>query len=193
MRRKRLIAATLTLLLAGMLLWTGRRGGLSRPTESRGDSTPSPVRDESASAAEASLRGTLDAARQGDVEAYLSSFAGPLRQRLEHDVEARGRGAFGDDLRQAARARKGHAVYSPEPDGPDAYVITVESVYPDRNERQSYRLERSSGNWLITAVETARGRTPANKYGELADFKAPEDVPVPTDEPAETPESQEQP
>ncbi|MGC8643132.1 MAG: hypothetical protein ACP5XB_25005 [Isosphaeraceae bacterium] len=193
MRRKRLIAGTLTLLLAGLLLWTGRRGGPPRPTESRGDSTPSPVRDEPATAAEGVLRGTLDAARQGDVETYLSSFGGALRQRLEHDVAARGRGAFGDDLRQAARARKGHAVYAPEPDGPDAYVITVESVYADRNERQSYRLERSSGNWLITAVATARGRTPSSKYGARADFKAPEGVPVQTDESAETLESRGQP
>jgi hypothetical protein len=193
MPRKQLIAGILTLVIAGVLLWTGRRGGLPQSAPGQDSTESSRFRDEPALAAEAILRDTLDAARNGDVVAYLSSFAGAIRHRLDQNVEERGRAAFANDLKQAARARKGHAIFAPEPDGPDAYVITVESIYPDRNERQAYRLERSSGSWRITAVETARGRTPSNKYGEPAEYQAPEDVPVATEEVTAPPASQENP
>ena len=153
---KRIIAGVLTLLIAGALLWTGLRrepGPLESP---RDPFASSPVQTEPALAAEEFLRHTLETARKGDVAAYLSSFGGALRQRLQDEVEQQGNAAFAALLQKAAQARKGHAMYAPEPDGSDAYVITVDSVYPDRNERQAYRLERISGTWLITAVEPAR-------------------------------------
>jgi len=185
---KRLIAGVLTLLIAGVLLWTG--GRRQQPLESTQSSFVSPPAQQApALAAEEFLGNTLDSARKGDVAAYLSSFGGALRERLQHDVEQRGDAAFAADLQRAARARKGHALYAPEPDGPGAYVITVESVYADRNERQAYRLERSAGNWLITAVEPARGHTPRTKYGELADYQPPQAVPVPTQEASDPPGS----
>ena len=185
---KRLIAGVLTLLIAGVLLWTGRRHQSSLDT-SQAPFVSAPAQEVPALAAEEFLRNTLDAARKGDVAAYLSSFGGALRQRLQQDVKQRGDLAFAADLQRAARARKGHALYAPEPDGPEAYVITVESVYADRNERQAYRLELSAGKWLITAVEPARGHTPSTKYGELADFQSPQDVPVPKQEVSNEPGS----
>jgi hypothetical protein len=133
-------------------------------------------------AAENCLRNMLESAREGDCAAYLSAFGGPLRQRLEHEIQERGSPAFAADLQRAALARKGHALYAPEADGADAFVIILESVFPDRNERQAYRLERASGNWLIAAIEPARGNVPPAKYGESADEQAPQDVPVAPDE-----------
>ena len=95
---KRLIAGVLTLLIAGVLLWTGRRREPPRLESTRAPFVSSPAQEEPALAAEEFLRGTLDAARKGDVAAYLSSFGGALRQRLEHDVEQRGNAAFAADL-----------------------------------------------------------------------------------------------
>jgi hypothetical protein len=183
---KRLIAGMLTLLIAGVLLWTGRRPEPATLESNRTTFVSAPDQEEPALAAEELIRTTLDAARKGDVAAYLSSFGDALGQRLQHDVEERGNEAFAADLRKAASARKGHALYAPEPDGSDAYVITVESVYADRNERQAYRLERSNGTWLITAVEPARGHTPRTKYGEPADFQPPQAVPVPAQQASDT-------
>ena len=183
---KRVIAGVLTLLIAGVLLWTGRRRE-PQLESTRAPFVSSTAQEEPAWAAEEFLRGTLDAARKGEVAAYLSSFGGALRQRLQHDVEQRGEAAFTADLQRAAQVRKSHALYAPEPDGPGAYVIAMESVYPDRNERQVYRLERADGNWLITAVEPARGHTPSTKYGALADFQPSQDVPVPAHEESDPP------
>jgi hypothetical protein len=70
-------------------------------------------------------------------------------------------------------------VFAAEPDGPDAARVTVEAVYPDRNERQTYRIERTDAGWLVAGVETVRGHQPKSKYGSPAVFVAPEGVPVP--------------
>ncbi len=106
----------------------------------------------------------------------------PLANRSGPDLIARRPSEaaceFATALKRATSARKSHALFAPEPDGPDACRITVESVYPDHNERQTYRLERSGASWLVTALETVRSRIPRMKYGSPAGFVAPEGVPV---------------
>ncbi len=139
--------------------------------------------------AENQLRTLLDRARSGDVPGYLSAFAEPLRSRIEREANERGLDRFADDLRQSASTRKSHAIFAPQPDGPDSCQITVESVYPDRNERQTYRLEQSNSGWLVSSIDTVRAREPVARYGTPAAYLAPEGVPVqasdvvPTDEP----------
>ena len=110
--------------------------------------------------------------------AYLDAFSGPLRKRLEREIGERGGDAFGEDLRSAARARKSHAVFAAESDGDDAARVTVETIYPDRNERQTYRVERKNGDWLVADVETLRSHQPKAKFGAPANYLAPEGVPV---------------
>jgi hypothetical protein len=60
--------------------------------------------------------------------------------------------------------------------------ITVESIFADRIERQTYQLARREGAWLVTDVETARDRMPKNPLGSLATFREPEGIPVSSDE-----------
>jgi hypothetical protein len=121
----------------------------------------------------------LQKARDGDVAGYLAAFSGPTRARLEREVAGKGHEEFADELRKAATTRKSHAVFAPEPDGPDGASITVESVYPEHNERQTFRLERSGSAWLVTDVETVRSVTPSAKYGSPATYSGPEGPPVP--------------
>lgn len=171
---RRMVAGALTVALMGLLLWIGGRRPSGRPVAESGVAS---AVDPSGSP-EALIRALLENARAGNVPAYLDAFAGPIRSRIAREVEEKGRDAFAGDLRRAAGARKGHAVFAPEPDGPDATRIVVESVYPDRNERQTYRLERTADGWRVVEVETVRGRTPAARFGAAATYREPEGVPV---------------
>ena len=114
------------------------------------------------------------------MEAYLEAFGGSLRARLEHEAKELGWAAFSARLRRAGQVKTSHAIFAAEPDGPgvDAARITVETAYRDRLERQTYRLERADGTWLVTEVETARDVVPKNPLGSLATYEEPEGVPV---------------
>ena len=171
MRPGKAAAAFATVLLMALLLWSGvrRSGAPGRSASSR---------SEEVEPAEARIHALLRAAWDGDVETYLGSFDGPLRQRLEREVAERGRNAFAADLKVAARARKSHAVFAVEPESETAARVTVETVYPDRNERQTYHLTGASGGCLVTEVETIRSRTPTAKFGAPATYQEPEGVPV---------------
>lgn len=169
---KRVLAATITLVLMGVLAWSGmRRSAMT-------GSAPAGGPAEAANPAEARVHGLLESASRGAVGDYLGAFDGPVRERLEREVSERGRDAFAADLRAAAQARKSHAVFAAEPDGDDTARITVETVYPDRNERQTYRVDRKAAGWFVTEVETVRTSQPKAKFGTTASYEAPEGVPV---------------
>ncbi len=176
---KRILAGALTVLLMGLLLWAGAGRPTASPSEP-GAPPPTTEAPNPASGAEARLQTLLENSAQGDVSGYLACFGGPLRDRLERELTERGRDTFAADLRQAARARKSHATFAPEPDGPDSARITVETVYPDRNERQTFRLEQGPTGWLVTGVETVRSHQPKAKYGSQASYQEPEGPPVPS-------------
>lgn len=170
---KRVSAGLLTVAAIGLLLWSGMRRPPAMTSTSRSGSVA-----EAENPAEARVRALLDGAERGDVDGYLAAFGGTLRVRIAREVTERGRDAFADDLRRAAAARKSHAVFAPEPDGPAAARVVVETVYPDRNERQTYLVEDGEGGWLVTDVESARGRQPKAKFGSPANYQEPEGVPV---------------
>ncbi len=176
---KRLLAGLITAALMALLI----RSGIRAPGPGPAADVPSENRDPLAGA-EARVRALLADASSGDLAAYLAAFAPALRDRLDREAEEQGRHAFAGSLRAAAGARKGHALFAPEPDGPDAARVVVEAVYPDRNERQTYRLERAEGGWLVAGVETVRAHRPKVKFGAPASFREPEGVPVPVEEPA---------
>jgi hypothetical protein len=171
---KRIVAGVLTIAVMGVLLWLG----VNRPAgnsplgagASQGDNKPDP--------AEARLSTLLECAWNGDVAGYLNCFSGPLRERLEREVNERGRDAFAADLKRAARSRKSHAIFAALPEGEAAARIVVETVYPDRNERQTYHLAEQAGAWLVNDVETIRSQVPKARYGTAATYQEPEGVPV---------------
>ncbi len=181
---KRLGAGALTFVILSLLLWSGLRRGPESPKSAgeSGSEAGSEATDPSEGATD-HLRQLLSSAREGNVDAYLDAFSGPLRERLEREANDRGRTAFSASLRQASQARKSHALFSPEPAGPNAYLVTMESVYPDRNERQTYRIEREGDAWRVTAIDTLRTEIPKARYGAPASFEAPEGIPVSTERP----------
>jgi hypothetical protein len=176
----RIIAGLLTVAVLALVLGIGPR----RPTASPGRFLGRVI--DPSETPEDRLRKLFDDARAGDVYAYLDAYAEPLRSRIEREADERGRTAFAAELRRAAASRKGHALFAPEPDGRDAVRIAVESVYPDRNERQVYRLERGPDGWRIAAVESARASTPVARFGAAVSYNEPEGIPVEGIEPLET-------
>jgi hypothetical protein len=173
---KPLVAGLLTaVVLAAMLVLGSRRAVTTDPAGRQEIQAPSGV---ASSPAEVAVKALLKSGEDGDVTAYLASFAGPMKDRLEREVADRGREAFADDLRRAAASRKSHAVFAGEPDGDDVARITVETVYSDRNERQTYRVEKTGDGWRVADVATVKSHQPAAKFGSPASFIAPEGVPV---------------
>jgi hypothetical protein len=179
---KQVAAAALTLALMALLLWKGMR----RPEAERPEQPGAPAPLEPFAEAEARIRELMASARRGDVSAYLAAFGDPMRQALEREVAERGREAFAADLRRTAEARKSHALFAPEAEGPGAVRITVESVYADRNERQIYHLGQGTSGWLVAEVETARSITPIARFGTPAEYQEPEAAPATGAAPAAT-------
>jgi hypothetical protein len=170
---RKLIAGVLTVALMGLILAVGALRPSARPGKSRSSDGTAEVR----------LRQFIEDARAGDVDGYLDAYAEPLRSRIAREADEAGRSAFAEALKRASGSRKGYALYAAEPDGPDAVQIAIESVYPDRNERQVYRLERGPDGWRIAAVEAVRGREPSARFGSPASYQEPEGVPVQGAEP----------
>lgn len=172
-----IVAGILTAAILAAMLVLGSRGPVETapPDGPRSVDAPGGV---GASPAEEAVRGLLKSGEEGDVAGYLAAFAGPLNARLSREVDQRGREAFADDLRRAAMARKSHAVFAAEPDGDLAARVTVESVYPDRNERQTYRVERTDDGWRVVEVATVMGYRPSAKFGAPASGSLPEVAPA---------------
>jgi hypothetical protein len=189
---RRNLAVLGTILIMGAVLWTGLRSPVRTSPEAGASveaqsasaadfETPhSPILDPGFHDACVRLDRLFESALRGDVAGYLAAFGGALQARLEREAQESGRDAFAGELRRTAAARKGHAVFAPEPDGDEsgAVRIVVESTFADRIERQTYRLRRGAAGWLITEVETARDRIPRNKLGSPATYEEPEGVPV---------------
>lgn len=103
----------------------------------------------------------LEAARQGDVDTYLSFFEGQVRAALERAVREQGKQQFSDYLRRSNQAIKGIAIAEPERLAPDTVRVRVEYVYSDRNEAQLIELRLVNGKWLIGRLgEIQRVPTP---------------------------------
>jgi hypothetical protein len=170
----RAIAGILTALVLALILAIAAR----RPSAGPGPGMSPAISTRPSDSPDACLQNLIDDARAGDLDGYFDAFAEPLRSRLMREADETGRAAFATALRRASEARKGYALYAPESEGPDAVRVTIESVYPDRNERQVYRLVQKPDGWRIAEVQSAQGREPAARFGLPATYKEPEGVPV---------------
>lgn len=167
---KRTLAALVTaVLLAGALLLGGR--GPRPPTAPA--ATPQDC-----------IQRMFDAARLGDVEAYLDCFTGPQRKQIERRLADQPREAFAQSLVDAVRDLKGRAITqtSEQQSESDRVELAVDRVYENGYERQSYRLVRKSGRWRIDEVAPAVAFQPDVPYGAPV-FEPP---PEGGDQPAQT-------
>ena len=110
------------------------------------------------------IYGMLDAARSGNVSAYLASYTGPMLASLRESVRETTEAAFSGYLRDSNSAIKGVAVSDPQINDREA-TARVEYVYQDRNEVQIVHLEKVGGEWKIARVDGAERVKTLIPYG----------------------------
>src|SRR5580700_4954019 len=110
------------------------------------------------------IYGMLDAARSGNVAAYLASYTGPMAASLQESVRETTEPAFSQYLRDSNSAIKGVAVSDPQINDREA-TAQVEYVYQDRNEVQIVHLEKVGGDWKIARVGGAERVKTLVPYG----------------------------
>ena len=108
----------------------------------------------------------VQAMERGDVEALKECFGGDLRRRLE-DLLARDSAPWLSEWRRRrGSAVKGLAILGREELGPDQVRVLTETVYNDRNTRQSFRLQRVDGSWRVTDSDFEMVSDWENEFGK---------------------------
>lgn len=97
----------------------------------------------------------LDAARDGDVDAYVSCYSGQMERMLKQSRAEMSDPGFAKYLSERNREIKGIAISEPERLSENEVSIRVEYVYTDRNEAQNFFLERLPEGWKISRVDAA--------------------------------------
>jgi hypothetical protein len=94
-----------------------------------------------------------DAARTGDVEAYLNCFDGELRRNLEKTVADMGERKFGEYLKRLNEEITGIAVSDLKLTGEAGANLRVEFIYRGKNDAQQHYLVLRDGAWKIDRVD----------------------------------------
>ena len=111
-----------------------------------------------------------DAAREGDVRAYLDCFGGALRQNLEKTASEMGETEFIRYLRKLNDEITGIAVSDLETDQQTAR-LRVEFVSRGKSEAQRHNFRLIDSEWRIDAVEAAERINALIPYGASAGKK----------------------
>jgi hypothetical protein len=107
----------------------------------------------------------LDAARAGDVKAYLVSYTGQMDSALKQSLAETTEAGFAKYLKDSNAAVKGIAISEPQTLTDREVKVRVEYVYQDRNEAQTMYLEKSSAGWKIARVDGAERVKTLVPYG----------------------------
>jgi hypothetical protein len=138
MRKHRLIQIlTLLVLAAALGVSVARKTGLRFTNSQSAGQDP-----------QATVYAMVDAARTGDVKAYLAAFTGPMEAGLRQTLAETKEAEFSTYLRGSATGIKGVAVYEPQINQGTA-TVRVEYVYQDRNQVQMMYLRQGSKGWKI--------------------------------------------
>jgi len=142
------LAGALALVLAQRSGW--RLSGIRLPAAAP---KPEPT-------AQDTIYAMLDAARAGDVKAYLTSYTGPMAALLGRSLAESGETRFAQYLKESNAAIKGIAITEPQSITDREVKVRVEYVYQDRNEAQFMYLEKTTAGWKIARMDaTERVKT----------------------------------
>jgi hypothetical protein len=96
----------------------------------------------------------LDAARAGDVKAYLASYTGPLEAALRQALAETTEPGFAKYLRDSNAAVKGIAVSDPQKITDLEAKVRVEYIYQDSSEAQMMYLDKGPNGWKISRADS---------------------------------------
>ncbi len=107
----------------------------------------------------------VDAARQGDVRAYLNCYTDRMEADLQKLLAEKTESGFAEYLKISNTPVKGVAVAEPEFPSSEEARLAVEFVYADHTERQTMYLRRIYGGWRIARTDAAQERKMPIPYG----------------------------
>ena len=114
---------------------------------------------------EDSFYSMLDAARAGDINAYLAAYTGHMKELLRQSVAESTPAGFEKYLRDSNAAIQGVALTPPETLTASQVKVRAEYVYKDRNEVQFVYLQKEGANWKIYQVDGAERIKTLVPYG----------------------------
>ncbi len=109
-----------------------------------------------------------DAAREGNVQAYLDCFSGALRQNLNKTATEMGQAQFSQYLKKLNDEMTGIAVSDLEQANEQSATLKVEFVFRGKNEAQKHHFKLADGKWTIDAVDDAQRLKVLIPYGAPA-------------------------
>ena len=107
----------------------------------------------------------LDAARGGDVKAYLAQYTGSMAAFLQRAAEETTAAGFQAWLTTRNAEIKGVAISEPQMLSDRETSIRVEYIYQDRNEVQMVFLEKVDRAWKIARVDSSEQIKTLVPYG----------------------------
>jgi len=153
--RKHLPAIITILLIGGALVFLTQRERLSNwQLQKRAVATPEDV-----------VWRMSDATREGNVQAYLDCFSGPLKQNLQKTVDDIGESQFSRYLKELSDEVTGIAVSDLKQADEETASLKVEFVFRGRNETQIHSFKLLAGVWKITEVDGAEQIKTLVPYG----------------------------
>jgi hypothetical protein len=108
---------------------------------------------------------TLDAVREGDLKKYIGAHTGSMETSLRRAIAEVGEEQLLKSLQKKNAPLKGIAVLEPERLSEREVKTIVEYVFADRNEVQTFYLERLEDRWKIARVEGAERIQTSTPYG----------------------------
>jgi hypothetical protein len=150
---------TLVVLAAAAAIALGAKGGWKLPDFGAAKAL-APAAPKPDPTPQDAIYGMLDAARAGDVNAYLAAYAGQMEVSLRQSLAETTPAGFAKYLQDSNAAIKGVAISEPQTLTDREVKVRVEYVYQDRNEAQFLYLEKGPGGWKIARVDgTERVKT----------------------------------
>jgi len=115
----------------------------------------------------APVEDAFDFARRGSLDQYLAQFTSPLRENLDRLRQTKGDDYLRGYLVRLTRPIKGIAadIAGRRETGPDEAQLSVDFIFSDHNERQSYRMKKIGSGWKISQIQDARSAAILIPYG----------------------------